>query len=152
MPSIGKRLARYKIPNELIEVEITESVFMSNLEKLNRNIDLLHSMGMRVLIDDFGSGYSSLNVLSSVTADVIKMDKAFLDYIDSQKSKDFIRHFVKLLRQMDLEVIAEGVETKEQLDMLKKADCDVVQGYYYAKPMPVSKFREFLKEYNAKGK
>ena len=152
VPSIGKRLARYKIPNELIEVEITESVFMSNLEKLNRNIDLLHSMGMRVLIDDFGSGYSSLNVLSSVTADVIKMDKAFLDYIDSQKSKDFIRHFVKLLRQMDLEVIAEGVETKEQLDMLKKAGCDVVQGYYYAKPMPVSKFREFLKEYNTKGK
>ena len=150
VPSIGKRLARYKVPSELLEVEITESVFMSNLEKLNRNIDLLHSMGIRVLIDDFGSGYSSLNVLSSVTADVIKMDKAFLDYIDSQKSKDFIKHFLELLKQMDLEVVAEGVETKEQLDMLMNAGCDVVQGFYYAKPMPIAKFREFLKEYNAK--
>ena len=152
VPSISKRLARYKVPNELIEVEITESVFMSNLEKLNRNIDLLHSMGMRVLIDDFGSGYSSLNVLSSVTADVIKLDKAFLDYLDSQKSKDFIKHFVGLLKQMDLEIVAEGVETEEQLEMLKKAGCSVVQGYYFAKPMPVDKFRAFLKEYNGKSK
>jgi len=150
VPSIGKRLARYKVPNELIEVEITESVFMSNLEKLNRNIELLHSMGMRVLIDDFGSGYSSLNVLSSVTADVIKLDKVFLEYLDTQKSKDFIKHFVGLLKQMDLEIVAEGVETKEQLEMLTNAGCDVVQGFYFAKPMPVDKFRAFLKEYNSK--
>jgi len=150
VPSIGKRLARYKVPNELIEVEITESVFMSNLEKLNRNIELLHSMGMRVLIDDFGSGYSSLNVLSSVTADVIKLDKVFLEYLDTQKSKDFIKHFVGLLKQMDVEIVAEGVETKEQLEMLTNAGCDVVQGFYFAKPMPVDKFRAFLKEYNSK--
>lgn len=148
VPSISRYLNRFGIPGELLEVEITESVFMSNLEKLNRNIEKLHEIGVKVSIDDFGSGYSSLNVLSSVTADVIKLDKEFLHYIDKKKSYDFVKHLIGLMKHMGTLVLAEGVEEKMQLDMLKEAGCDMVQGYYYAKPMPIEEFRTFLREFN----
>ena len=123
---------------------------MSNLEKLNHNIEKLHEGGVKVSIDDFGSGYSSLNVLSSVTADIIKLDKEFLHYIDKQQSYDFVKHLIGLMKHMGAEVLAEGVETKVQLDMLREAGCDMVQGYYFAKPMPIEEFRTFLKEFNGK--
>ena len=150
VPSIFRYLHRYGIPGELLEVEITESVFMSNLEKLNHNIDKLHEGGVTVSIDDFGSGYSSLNVLSSVTADVIKLDKEFLHYIDKQQSYDFVKHLIGLMKHMGASVLAEGVETQMQLDMLKEAGCDMAQGYYFARPMPIDEFRRFLKEFNGK--
>ncbi len=150
VPSIFRYLDRYGVPGELLEVEITESVFMSNLEKLNHNIDKLHEGGVIVSIDDFGSGYSSLNVLSSVTADVIKLDKEFLSYIDKQQSYDFVKHLIGLMKHMGARVLAEGVETKVQLDMLREAGCDMAQGYYFAKPMPIEEFRKFLREYNGK--
>ena len=150
VPSIFRYLNRYGVQGELLEVEITESVFMSNLEKLNSNIERLHEGGVTVSIDDFGSGYSSLNVLSSVTADVIKLDKEFLHYIDKQQSYDFVKHLIGLMKHMGASVLAEGVETEMQLDMLKEAGCDMAQGYYFAKPMPIEEFRRFLKEYNGK--
>ncbi|MBQ7920852.1 MAG: EAL domain-containing protein [Lachnospiraceae bacterium] len=150
VPSIFRHLNRHGVPGELLEVEITESVFMSNLEKLNQNIEKLHEGGVVVSIDDFGSGYSSLNVLSSVTADVIKLDKEFLHYIDKQQSYDFVKHLIGLMKHMGASVLAEGVETQVQLDMLRDAGCDMAQGYYFAKPMPIEEFRKFLKEFNGK--
>lgn len=150
VPSIFRYLNRYGVPGELLEVEITESVFMSNLEKLNHNIEMLHEGGILVSIDDFGSGYSSLNVLSSVTADIIKLDKEFLHYIDKQQSYDFVKHLIGLMKHMGAAVLAEGVETEVQLDMLREAGCDMAQGYYFAKPMPIEEFRKFLKEFNGK--
>ena len=150
VPSVFRNLKKYGVPAELLEVEITESVFMSNLETLNQNIEKLHKGGITVSIDDFGSGYSSLNVLSSVTADVIKLDKEFLLYIDKQQSYDFVKHLIGLMKHMGGKVIAEGVEVEMQLNMLKEAGCDMAQGYYFAEPMPIEEFRKFLKEYNGR--
>ena len=137
------------IPANLIEIEITESVFMMDLTKLMGNLNCLKEGGIAISIDDFGSGYSSLNVLANVDADIIKLDKRFLKYKgEDTKTPVFIKYLIKMIKRMGYKVLAEGVETKEQLRMLKNAECDMVQGYYYAKPMPISAFRKYLKEFN----
>ena len=142
-------LKHMDIPANLIEIEITESVFMMDLTKLMGNLNCLKEGGIAISIDDFGSGYSSLNVLANVDADIIKLDKRFLKYTgEDTKTPVFIKYLIKMIKRMGYKVLAEGVETKEQLRMLKNAECDMVQGYYYAKPMPISAFRTYLKEFN----
>ena len=152
VPSIFKRLDTYQVPAELLEVELTESVFLSDLSSLNMNLKRLRDRGIGISVDDFGSGYSSLNLLSRITVDTIKLDKQFLDntlnVAQEETALTVIKYLTKMLKHLGFKVLAEGVETKEQLEMLKKADCDYVQGYYYAKPMPIPQFREFLKEFN----
>ena len=105
-------------------------------------------MGVKISIDDFGSGYSSLNVLSKVSADVIKLDKQFLDDYDEDSSPEFIKYLITMIKHLGYQIIAEGVETKRQAEMLKAAECDMAQGYYYARPMPVSEFNKFLQKQN----
>ncbi len=143
------RLQEKNIPSGYLEAEITESVFMLDLSTLTGNLKKLKQNGIAISIDDFGSGYSSLNVLANVEADVIKLDKKFLEYARrDSKAPVFVKYLIKMMKELGYKVIAEGVETKEQLDLLKNADCDMVQGYYYAKPMTIFAFREFLKEFN----
>lgn len=146
---IINRLEKYKIPPRYLEAELTESVFMLDLETLTQNIHKLKEKGIAISIDDFGSGYSSLNVLANVEADIIKLDRIFLNYEEEdRKAPVFIKYLVKMMKHMGYQVIAEGVETKEQISLLSNAECDMVQGYYYAKPMPITAFRNFLKEFN----
>ena len=146
---IVSNLEKYRIPPEYLEAELTESIFMMDLETLTNNIHKMKEKGIAISIDDFGSGYSSLNVLANVEADIIKLDRIFLNYADDdQKAPVFVKYLVKMMKHMGYQVIAEGVETKEQISLLSNADCDMVQGYYYAKPMPIPAFREFLKEFN----
>ena len=152
VPNILKRLKDYKVPSELLEVEVTESVFMSDLNKLTNNLETLRDKGVEISVDDFGSGYSSLNLLSKVAVDTVKLDKQFLDdTMNSEREETaltIIKYLTKMLKHLGFKVLAEGVETKEQLDMLRLADCDIVQGYFYAKPMPIDDFRKFLQEFN----
>lgn len=149
VPSIQKRLEKYSVPPELIEAEITESMFLGDLSNLKINIENLRKMGILIDMDDFGSGYSSLNVLTKVNADIIKLDRQFLNYgRDDRKAAEVLKCVIQMLKHLGYQVIAEGVETKEQLEMLKQSDCDMVQGYYYAKPMPIEEFRIFLQQFN----
>lgn len=152
VPNILKRLKDYKVPSELWKVEVTESVFMSDLNKLTNNLETLRDKGVEISVDDFGSGYSSLNLLSKVAVDTVKLDKQFLDdTMNSEREETaltIIKYLTKMLKHLGFKVLAEGVETKEQLDMLRLADCDIVQGYFYAKPMPIDDFRKFLQEFN----
>ncbi len=141
-------LDRYSIPPHLLEVEVTESVYMYDFNGLREKAKRLQDMGVVISIDDFGSGYSSLNVLSKVQADVIKLDRQFLLDDDNESSTDFIKYLINMIKHLGYRTIAEGVETKEQAEMLKGADCDMVQGYYYARPMPVPNFRKFLFDFN----
>lgn len=151
IPSFFKRLDQYDIPADLIEAEVTESIFLADLDKLKKNLASLRYRGIQIAIDDFGSGYSSLNVLTKVAVDIIKLDGQFLNYSQEEsRSTTVIKHLILMLKHLGCKVVAEGVETEEQVEMLKEATCDMVQGYYYAKPMPIKNFRQFLKEFNSK--
>lgn len=141
-------LDKYNVSPHLLEVEVTESVYMYDFKGLRDKAKRLQDMGVVISIDDFGSGYSSLNVLSKVSADIIKLDRQFLMDEDGESSTEFIKYLINMIKHLGYKTIAEGVETKEQEEMLKGANCDMVQGYYYARPMPIVNFRQFLVEFN----
>ncbi len=131
------------IPKELLELEITET---SDERQVSTRALSLKKAGFKLLMDDFGSGYSSLNILLETPFDIIKLDRKFINNMTvSEKGRLILEHVVDMAKKLDLELIAEGVETKEQVDLLKKIGCDHVQGYYYAKPMPVEDFARLLK-------
>ena len=138
-------LNHYQVPPELIQAEVTESVYLYDLKILDENMKRLKRSGVSISIDDFGAEYSSLNILSKVSADTIKLDKQFLKESEKEKlTPEFIKYLVMMIKQLGFGIVAEGVETKEQVRMLKEAGCDQVQGYYYARPMPVKEFLEYL--------
>ena len=146
---VVERLKTYGIPPHYLEAELTESIFMLDFATLTENIHKLKENGISISIDDFGSGYSSLNVLANVEADIIKLDRFFLNYADEDdKALTFIKYLVKMMKHMGYKVLAEGVETEEQIQLLNNVECDMVQGFYYARPMPIENFRDFLKEFN----
>lgn len=131
-----------RIPEKLLELEITETA--DDLQ-ISRQTALLKEHGFTLLMDDFGSGYSSLNVLLESPFDVIKLDKRFIEnMMNSDKGRSILEHVLQMASNLDITVLAEGVETKEQVMLLKNIGCDQVQGYYYAKPMPEYDFFELL--------
>lgn len=132
---------KYEIPYEYIELELTESVFTDNADLMLKVMQKLHEIGFKLSIDDFGSGYSSLNMLKDIPADVVKIDREFFNgTVNSQKGRAVISTVVDLAKNLDMQVISEGVETIEQVDFLQEIDCHMVQGYYFAKPMPIKDF------------
>ena len=137
----------YAVPHNYLEFEITESVFIDHLEKTRVAIRRLREAGFLVSMDDFGSGYSSLNLLKELDFDVLKLDKDFLasGTLDKKESV-IISNIIKMAKQMDIKVLCEGVETQEQASFLAQADCDLVQGYYYGKPMQIEVFDDLLGE------
>lgn len=147
---VSRMMEEYQVPSEYVEIEVTESVFMDDFTVLNQNISKLKKTGVGIAIDDFGSGYSSLNVLSKVDADVIKLDRQFLLDMESDSEevkKNFLNTLVLMIKQLGFTVLAEGVETPEQEEILKNTGCDYAQGYLYAKPMRTEEFLEFAKAY-----
>ncbi|HCM91318.1 MAG TPA: hypothetical protein DIS78_01950 [Lachnospiraceae bacterium] len=139
---------KYGFENRYLEIEITENLFMEDVTELFEEMGELKSRGFRILMDDFGSGYSSLNMLRKAPIDTMKIDRFFLDEIMStERGKIIVESSVRMAKMIGLDVIAEGVETKEQLDFLNSIDCDIAQGYYYSRPIPVGEFEEFIKEY-----
>lgn len=151
VPNILKRLEENHIPRHLLEAEVTESVFMADLGIVDDNMKRLRTEGVDVSVDDFGSGYSSLNLLAKVSADTIKLDRLFLDAAGrDERGQTVIRYLTGMLKSLGFTVLAEGVETEEQLKWMRTAGCDLIQGFYYAKPMSIEDFKIFLKEYNSK--
>ena len=134
---------RYGIDPSLIEVEITESAYSERPDRIVAAFDALAERGFTVLMDDFGSGYSSLNMLKDINVDVLKIDMRFLDR-DDRRSKDIMESVIRMARWLDLPVIAEGVETREQVNFLLDVGCSYAQGYYYARPMEVAAFESML--------
>lgn len=134
---------RYGIEPSLIEVEITESAYSERPDRIVAAFDELAERGFTVLMDDFGSGYSSLNMLKDINVDVLKIDMRFLDR-DNRRSKDIMESVIRMARWLDLPVIAEGVETREQVNFLLDVGCSYAQGYYYARPMEAAAFEALL--------
>lgn len=135
----------YKIPTGLIEFELTESIYLDNTEKALVLVKGLHNLGTKVSMDDFGSGYSSLNLLSRLPIDIIKLDKVFLGENCLQESdKIIISCVVDMAKRLSITSLCEGVETMEQSDYLKEIGCQIQQGYYFSKPIPMDEFERMM--------
>ena len=130
---------------DALKLEVTESAYTDNAEELLKVMERLRSKGFEIEMDDFGSGYSSLNMLSSMPVDILKMDRGFILNIE-HNPQDFrlVQLILDIARNLKLTVIAEGVETENQMLMLKNAGCDVVQGYYFSRPVPPEEFERFI--------
>ena len=140
----------YELPHDLFEIEITESAYMNNPKALIKMVDDLKADGFTVLMDDFGSGYSSLNILKDLNVDILKLDMMFLqDTNNKGRGESIVESIIRMTRWLDIKVIVEGVETEEQVNFLKTIGCDFVQGYYYAKPMEIEEFRHLSEDEEA---
>lgn len=126
-----------------LTVEVTESLFLDNLDRVKRNLNAIKKLGCTIAIDDFGSGYSSLNYVQRLPIDYIKIDKTFVDNIaDSIESQNIARAIVSMSHSMDRQVVAEGVEYQSQANMLRELGCDALQGYLFAQPLMADTFIE----------
>lgn len=135
---------KYSIPEEYIEFEFLEDIQFGLNDQVIETIDKLKAFGFICSLDDFGSGYSSFNVLLKSKVDIIKLDRMFFQKELTEEYERMLRHTILALKEMNVKILAEGVETKEYVDFLKSAGCDFVQGFYYYKPMPLSEFQKLI--------
>ncbi len=131
----------YNIPHDLICIEITETAFVDSPERMKQEIERFQQDGYQVWMDDFGSGYSSLNVLKDYQFDEIKLDMKFMASFD-EKSKAIVKAIISMAKRIGIQTLAEGVETKEQYEFLRYIGCEKVQGYFYSRPLPVADLME----------
>lgn len=144
---VAELLAQWRIPPELIIIEITESSMLVDPELAFRTIDELGRLGLRLSIDDFGTGYSSLALLKRLPGCELKIDKSFImDMTTDPNDLTIVQTSIDLARNMELKVVAEGVETRETLEKLIEMECDMVQGYYLCRPMPADQLLDKIKE------
>ena len=142
---IRRRVDEAGIPREKITIEITESIVGKDFEFMKQQIRRFKELGFPVWMDDFGSGYSSLDVLKDIHFDLIKLDMRFMEnFEESHDSRVILTELIKLAQGLGIETVAEGVETKEQAVFLKETGCTKLQGYYYSKPIPA---KEIIEEY-----
>ncbi|MDE7340762.1 MAG: GGDEF domain-containing phosphodiesterase [Lachnospiraceae bacterium] len=149
LPYVRSLFEEYRIQPNLIEFELTESIYIENTEKALQLIEGLHEMGTKVSMDDFGSGYSSLNLLSRLPIDIIKLDKVFLQDEEAENrlkenDKIIISCIIDMARKLSITSLCEGVETPEQSDYLSQIGCELQQGYYFSRPIPESDFEIFI--------
>lgn len=143
---IKELVEKYQLPHDLMEFEITESAFVLEPELLISFTDRLREAGFRVLIDDFGSGYSALNSLKDIQVDILKIDMKFLPAdAEEVRARIILSAVIEMAQKLGLAVIAEGVETQEQVAILESLSCEQVQGFYYDRPMSIEKFEEKMR-------
>lgn len=147
MSDVMKKVEQYKVPTNLVEMELTESAIFDNYETIAQFIAQLHERGFSVSMDDFGSGYSSLNMLKDIPIDVLKIDKGFLNKTsDTNRQKVIFSAIAQMAQQLHISVVVEGVEFLENIELMKTVGCTIAQGYYFAKPMEESKFEAVYQE------
>jgi diguanylate cyclase (GGDEF)-like protein len=141
-------LTEFRIPANLLNLELTESAFMEDQDLVVKTINKLHQVGFKIMMDDFGSGYSSLNVLKDMEIDYLKVDMKFLqqDVEFNGKGEKVLTSVIRMAKWLHLPSIVEGVETLEQVDFLKCIGCEYAQGYYYARPMPVDEYEKYVEK------
>lgn len=134
---------KYNVQPNTIELEMTETTVVNNVELAKEAEKNVHKLGFIVSMDDFGTGYSSFSMLKNINIDVLKMDKSFFDdVLESRRGKIIIEAIIEMSHKLNMKVVAEGIETKEQVEYLKNVKCDMIQGYYFEKPMTIEKFEE----------
>ena len=131
----------------MLKLEITESAYTDNPYQLLNVMKKFQNYGIKILMDDFGSGYSSLSMLKNVIVDTLKVDMNFVqDLENSQRAAAIVEAVVQLAKNIHMDVIIEGVETKAQIDFLESIGCDLIQGYYFSRPVPEEEFIKLLDE------
>ena len=138
---------RFNVPHNVIELELTESAFFDDKEVLLNTVRKLREHDFILSMDDFGAGYSSLNSLKELRLDVLKIDADFFRGVDSvDRGMLIVSEVIDLAKKLNMKIVAEGIESREQVDFLAEQECDLIQGYYFAKPMPIEEFEEKYKE------
>ena len=135
---------KYSIPHELLHIEVTESAYTNNMQVFLNTVQKLHNAGFCIELDDFGAGYSSLTVLGELDIDILKLDMYFARNMNSPKQRLILEHIFSIAKNLNIEIVAEGVETKEQSDDFRDLGCTYIQGYYYSKPLTKAQFEEYL--------
>ena len=139
--TLSEMVQKYGIDPSCLHLEITESAYTDNPDQIISTVEELHRRGFVIEMDDFGSGYSSLNMLSQMTLDILKLDMKFIqNELAKPAAQSILNDIISMAHRMSFRVVAEGVETKEQTERLQAVGCDYVQGYYFARPMPVKEF------------
>jgi EAL domain-containing protein (putative c-di-GMP-specific phosphodiesterase class I) len=142
---------RYHIPDGMLVLEFTESFADENYERLNQTITHMHRNGFLCSIDDFGSGYSSYNILKQVRMDEIKLDRFFIQKgIADDRDRLILGQVIQIAKSLGMNIVQEGVETLGEVEMLRQLGCDIVQGYYYSKPLMLLDYLSFIEEHRAK--
>ena len=138
-------LIQYSLPAQTFELELTEQTLVKDIDHTISMMDELKSMGFSFAIDDFGTGYSSLAYIKKMPIDVIKIDQSFVfGMLENHADYQIIMSTIAMVKNLELTVIAEGVETEAQLRSLSENDCDIIQGYYFSKPIPESELFDFI--------
>ncbi len=148
-PEIVEKLVEvrdlYGIPPHLVEVELTEGAFNANNNSFTDTLTKLREKGFAIAIDDFGSGYSSLNLLSHIPVDIVKLDKAFLsDAAETDRGRIVLSSVISMAKNLHLHIVCEGVETEEQANFLRKNECDTAQGFLFSRPISEEAFKGIL--------
>ena len=140
-------LRKMSLESLVEQFELTENIYMSDFSKADEFVKACRDLGIQVSMDDFGSGYSSLNLISSISIDTLKIDRIFLKNPNlSENDKTVIETMIIMAKRLGMNVICEGVETESQMVFLKDAKCDLIQGYYYGKPMDEETFNKFVEK------
>lgn len=142
MPEYTAVFKKYNLPPELIRIELLESIVLDDMERLLPLVQEIYDFGFSCALDDFGSGFSSFSVLTSVTLSELKIDRSLFRDVKNPKELALLKHIVDVAHDMDMIAVAEGVETQAYADYLKKIGCDFIQGFLYYRPMPVEEFEE----------
>ena len=141
-----KKMQDHKITSKEIEIEITEGALVENVDDIIVKINELKKEGFKILIDDFGTGYSSLSYLNQFDIDVLKIDRSFIKDYPQQSSGTIAAAISDLAHNLKMDLVAEGVETTEQIQYLASHGCYIIQGYYYSKPLTTNDYEEVLKK------
>lgn len=142
---IEKLTQAYQLPPSQLRIEITESVFIKDIETVNQTLNKFRAAGYQIWMDDFGSGYSSLNVLKDYEFDTIKLDMAFLSNF-TDRSKEIVKSVVDMAKHLGIHILTEGVETLEQYTFLRNIGCEMLQGFLFSKPLPYIQAIEYIEE------
>lgn len=147
LPTLLQKMEKYQVPAHLIELELTESAIFDNFSIIYDFTEKVREYGVAVAMDDFGSGYSSLNMLKDLSIDTLKVDRAFLEEAaDNEKRNIIFVSVVEMARKLNISLVVEGVETGENVSLMRECGCNIAQGYYFARPMEESKFAELFRE------
>jgi EAL domain-containing protein (putative c-di-GMP-specific phosphodiesterase class I) len=149
--TLASLLSEFGLSTSEFLLEITESAYMDDSARITETARHLRSRGFRIEMDDFGTGYSSLSMLSDMPVDILKMDRNFVRNIDhDEKDAQLVALILEISKKLDIPVVAEGVETEAQLQMLRKFGCELAQGYYFSKPLSVAEFEAIIKKESTK--